>query len=265
MPSAKYIKITAGKLLNKDLLSHIGALFLIAVCFSSFMTIGTILTTIVGDFGTYYAYVVSNCFFYAFAVIMIIPLFFGYAVFETNSIINGKANFSDMFCAFSDSGLFWKSFRVFYALLWRFAVVFAIPVYLIIRFISYTNGVWDYRYIIAGYDLTYTFQVILIIVSVIAAIIIYSRFIISLYITVTRPEKSVSECFYAAKIYRKNCSFSLFCLAASFIPHMILCILSLGIAFIYVIPFMLTSFFVFAHKRYENTELNEAVTNMIFN
>ena len=63
MPSAKYIKITAGKLLNKNLLSHIGALFLIAVCFSSFMTIGTILTTIVGDFGTYYAYVVSNCFF----------------------------------------------------------------------------------------------------------------------------------------------------------------------------------------------------------
>ena len=265
MPSVKTIKNTAGKILNAELFSHISAMMLIAVCVMSLLTTGEILTTLWGDLFGYTAYALASFFLYAFTAAMIIPLIYGYAVFETNCVKNKKADFTDMFCAFSELSMYVRSFKVFYALLWRFAIVFAIPAELIRKFISYTNGNNYSKVIISGYDFGYTAIAVLIIASVIIALVIYSKFFLSLYITVVRPEKSVSECFYSARIYRKNCSASQFSLAISFIPLMILGILSMGIAFIYVIPLMLTSFFVFAHKRYENTELNEAVTNMIFN
>lgn len=265
MPSVKLLKEQARKILISDLFTHICAFVLPALCVMAFIMTGFSLCTLISYLAGEAVFNVAVFILFFFTVAMTVPLIYGHAVFETNCVRNGKADFSDMFCAFSSFELYFRSFSVFYALLWRFAIVFAVPAGFITEFISYMKGNNDRKIVIAGYDVAYTAQALLIIASLIIAIVIYSSFFVSLYITASRPEKSVSECFYAAKIYRKNCSFSIFKLAVSFIPLMILGILSFGIAFIYVFPLMLNSFFVFAHKRYENTELNEAVTNMIFN
>lgn len=263
MLSAKELKNEAVKTVSREFIPHAGAFLLPAVCFLSFIYTGITLADMFYSLAGEAVFGLAVYVLLLFTVAMTVPLLYGYAVFLANCVKYGRSDFSDMFCAFSSSKLYFRSFKVFYSLLWRFLLTFAVPEILIIILVSYTSGGIEGKISVAGYDLTYTLQVILIIVSVIAAFLVFGRFMLSVYIAVQHPEKPVSKCFFAAKIFRKN-SRSIFSkLALSLIPLTLLGILTLGIALIYIIPLVFTAFFILAHRLYFDAETYERITNMI--
>jgi len=263
MLSVKELKNEAAKTVSREFLPHAGALLLPSVCFLSFIYAGITLADLSYPFAGEAVFGLAVYLLLLFAVAMTVPLLYGYAVFLTNCVKYGKSDFSDMFCAFSSSELYFRSFKMFYSLLWRFLLTFAVPSVLINIFVSYTNGSIEGKITVAGYDLSYTLQVILILVSVITAVLVYGRYLLSVYIAVQNSEKPVSKCFFAAKIFRKNSRRLFSRLALSLVPLTLLGILTFGIALIYILPLVFTAFFILAHRLYFDAETCGRITNMI--
>ena len=265
MLSVKNIKKTAQNILNNDWFAHICAFLLPAICTICFLSVGIILADFVPNFAGENTYNVTVFLLTAFTAAMVIPFAYGYSVFMTNCVKNGKADFLDMFSPFSSQELFFRSFKLFYALLWRFLIVFAIPIVFIEKFITYLNSGKSENIVFYGYDITYTFFVIVIALSSVISAVIFSRYALAMYICVIKDDKKVSECFFSAKIHLKTCIINQNRLALSFIALLLLGFLSFGILFIYIIPLIYVSQFKFAMERYEDTTLNQKTKDLIFN
>lgn len=266
MLSVKQIKKTAGRYVLSEFGIHFFAVSFIAVCVFAFLAAGDSVAVLAGALAGDTVYFVVSYLFTAFTIIMTVPLIYGYAVFQTNCVKNQKACFFDIFHGFSSIRLFIRSFKVFLALALRFIPTFAIPICLITEYTLYSNGDGLLKSIMLyGYDITYTFLVIGIIASLIISSMIYTRFIMSLYIVATRENYSVSSCFFTGRIYLKGCNGIRFKLIMSVIPIIFLTIITLCTALFYTLPLIITIFFVFAHERYQSAELNEKTVEMIFN
>ena len=113
-------------------------------------------------------------------------------------------------------------------------------------------------------DITYTILALLIIFTLTVSSTIFSRYVMAAFLTVTCEEKSVSDCFFTAKIYTRHYKNFQSRLAISFVPLILLSVASFGIMFLYTLPFMFTSFFLFAYERYNDRLLNKNIAKSIF-
>ena len=190
-------------------------------------------------------------------VICTVPLVYGLGVFEYNAVHDAGADITDLFYAFSSGRRFQRSFLLFWSLLWRFFVIFALPLALTNEFTVYTYGesVWFYPVTVAGsYDLTYFLLVVLILLSYTFCSAVYARCFTAFYLAVAHEEQSVSRCFAAAQLVNHGRNRRFFRLICSFFPLILLSVLSFGILFVlYTLPVMLISCFSLA-KACCNTE-----------
>ncbi len=265
MPTVKSIKNSARKILSRNFFIQIGALLFPWVCITSFIYTGVTLASFVP---LSVSDMVFNAVIYLvvlFTVAMAFPLVYGYTAFMSKLVSTGNAEFYEMFIAFCSLKLYCRSFRLFFSLIIRFFIVFSVPLCFIYEFTAYTNGIgtWS-KLIYCGMDLTYTFLAVLIVFTLTVSTVVFSRFIMACYLTVTHEEKSISDCFFTAKIYTRHCKKHQLRLATSFIPLILLSVASFGILFLYTLPFFFTSLFMFAHERYNDRQLSQNMAKSIF-
>ena len=261
MPTVKNIRDKARKILSNSFFTQVGALLFPWVCITSFISAEVSLAALVNEI--YFDAVLSLILL--FTVLMAIPFVYGYSAYMTKIVTEGCADFSELFIAFSSSKLYFRSFRLFFSLTVRFLAVFFLPLYFIYEFTAYIGSVNSpYKISYSGMDITYTILAILIVVTLTVSSVIFSRYIMACYFTVTNNEKSVSDCFFTAKIYTRHCKKLWNKLATSFIPLILLSVISFGIMFLYTLPLMLTSLFLFAHRMCSNRQINQNMANTIF-
>lgn len=261
------IKENAKKIINTELITHFCAVMFPFVCGLAFILAGVMLSSAVIPVAGEYVSSLILFLFFMFTVAMTIPLFYGLAVFESNCAVNGKSDFSDMFRGYCSAYLYFRSICYFYGMLWRFLLVFALPLILIREFALYTvNSKYSFFHPVSagGYDITYTLLVILIIASVITSFTIYSKYIFASYFVAIREQTAVSDCFFAAKVYERDCAKELGSLASSFLPLLVLSVASFGIIAVYAVPFMLSAIYLFAHERYNADDLNSKFKDKLF-
>ena len=243
------IKKEAKKLLSHNRIAHIAVFFCFAVCVPGILFAGSSVLALLEPYLSDPVYLTLSAFFTTLVILTAVPLFYGVGVFEYNVIHTGQADTSDLFYAFGSARMFRRSFFLFWGLMWRFLLIFSLPLMLADEFFAYVAGesMMFYPLTYAGYDLTYLVLSLVLVLSFIACTGIYARYASAVYLTVQRENLPVSLCFAAAGFAASGHSRRYFALITSFLPLIFLSLITLGVLLVlHTIPLMLLAVFLLA-------------------
>lgn len=237
--------------------THIAALLGITLCCFAVLFVATSFIALIEPYVS-----VEVCGAITFAAVFLllctfIPLSYGLCVFEYNAVNNLRASVTDLFYAFASPQLFCRAFALFWALLWRGALVFCIPSVLGSMIPNYLNGYYPELVLNFGngWDLGYTFLCVDTLISLIVAIAVFSRYATAAYLVIPHEEYSVSKCFAIGAYLNHGMKARYVKMTLSFLPLTLLSLLTLGVLFVlYTAPLFLLSCFTLAHMRCETAK-----------
>ena len=258
--SVKDIKKYAKTLLYADWVSHIAVLFGFMVCILGLSFAGYASLALLNKYAhlTEVHYGLLSVFFTLFIGLPVIPLMYGLCVYAANTVGGHKPNILDLFYAFGSLRAFSRSYKLFFALVWRAIVVFAIPAACVYQaeVLLYEENFLFVSYY--GYDVGYFVISVGLFLLFYAAFAVFARYAAAVYLTAENELLPVSVCFSAA-------SFALSChngchsytrLMFSFLPLTILSVFTFGVLFlVYTAPLMLITCFLNAKTLTESSML----------
>ncbi len=192
-------------------------------------------------------------------VFLVCPLFYGCALFFAEAAENGQTpDLGCLFAAFASPETYARSFRLLYAVLWRFLLTFAVPLCLVFQWENYLfdRSVVPFTFSLFSYDMTYTLLCAAVILAAFLAFAVFSRFIPGICYTVTMPRLSVSRCFMTGTVALFGKKTKLFFACFSFFPLYLLTFLTFGLSLlIYTLPLILLTLFCYASTLQINSQL----------
>lgn len=257
MQTIHKFKKTSFGMLSKNRIIHIGALLSIGACITAtYMLPASVLPVLYGRISDVLIYLLYVLYF-TFSFLISVPFVYGLCVFEYNTVNGEKQNITDLFYAFSSMQLYNRSLLLAYSLFWRFLLVFAPALFTFYHLTIYNSGIYLYFKPISlfGLDFTYTFLCCVFVFFATIGFAIYSRFFTATYLVVEDEDMAVSKCFLFASVYNHGFKKKMFLTALSFIPLIIVSVITFGILFLlHTIPFILITFFNLAKYRCDTSE-----------
>ncbi len=258
--SVKDIKTNAKHLLYADWFSHIAILFGCAMCTLGIVFAGSATISLLQKYAhlTDIDFNLLTTFFALLTVFGAIPLSYGVCVYFYNVANGHKADVMDLFYAFGNTNAFRRSFCLFWALLWRFSLIFSIPSYLVQRSMTalYEDDFLYYFY--GDFDIGYFLVSVYLFLLIFAAFSFFARYFAAIYLTVSNEYVPVSVCFstaaFALSCHKGKHSFAR--LIWSYFILIVVSVLTVGILLIlYTVPLMLIACFFNAAKLLESDEI----------
>lgn len=253
-PDPFALRKQARSRLYADLPTYIAAPFCVAVCVLGVLFAGSAVLSL-ADMYLYLdnvTYLLFELLILLVTVITAVPLLYGLCVLFQRSASGKSVRLTDLFYAFGSFSLFARSFCLFWAMLWRFLLCFAVSLFFLWEAEAYRGGynlvTWTPIFW-HDIDLTALALCSLCYLSAIFMLTQYASYFVSVRLAVLHEDQSVSKCF-AAGHFCVRCSGGkkdFGDLSVSFWLLLLLSVLSCGILFvIYTLPYMLLSFFMLA-------------------
>lgn len=261
----KSLKKNAKQVLYSDLICHILAPLCVIACITGIEFAGYSLIYL-SDNISYTLFSVLSTAVSLMVVLVSIPLFYGLFVFYYNCANGARADLADIFYAFGSAYVYRRSFFLFFALLWRFAVCFSIPLIITGEFFMYINNMPSVfaKTNFYGYDLTYTLVCVSLFLFYFISAAIFSKYTLGIYISVRREGLPVSLCFIMAKSFGYIEGSLYFIMFATFLPLAVLSVLTFGIVFIlYALPFITLALFMLSKHIYDNEIEKNTITSLL--
>ncbi len=180
-----------------------------------------------------------------------IPLFYGLLVFFMRSAVGKPVSLLHLFYAFNSFRMFFRSFALFWAMLWRAVVHFTLPVLLVYEtylHIIYGSGNFYPVHTMLGFQ---TSGIELTAYSTLLFLIAlghYAGYFYAVHLAIVHKRRSISLCFSAGAMITKGkdgATFAIAYLVYTFLPLILLSVLTFGILFVvYTLPYLLLSIFI---------------------
>lgn len=265
--SISCFKKQAKKLLYRDWITHIGAFFAVFVSTSALATAASTIMLLSLEYTNIIVYSLIFLSLLILLAALCIPLYYGLCVFEYNAVNTSKTDIKDIFYAFSTPERYRRSFLTAFSVIWRFLIVFSVPLLILGEIYLYLAGQSEnfIQVAIGGYDITYTYLCVLLVIAFIISFLYFTRYFTAIYIVIECEEARVSECFFAAKIFNRKCLSTLILVALSYIPLAVISVLSFGILFIiYTLPVILITYFCICSHVCNDTKLSRIISDFVF-
>lgn len=192
-------------------------------------------------------------------ILAAIPLFYGLFVFFQRSAAEKPVSLLNLFHAFSSFRVFRRSFALFWAMLWRAVVHFAVPSLLFYEASLhdiYGSGYFYPVHTFFGIPSSGTELAVCGTILLMLALAHYTGYFYAVDLALIHDNKSVSLCFSAGAMITKGkdgANLYITYLVFSFIPLLVLSILTFGILLlVYTLPYLLLSTFTLTDRVCKN-------------
>lgn len=253
MSRRRFLKHSSKKLLFSDWLTQIIAFVIVGVVFYGISQFGTALALSVNEiFSNLKLTNTILSVFTVFATAMLVPTVYGLVVFEIKAVSGEKYGFSDIFSAFSTAEVLFKSYDLFFGLVFRYAVFF-LPAFALYVFNTYfyTDDIFSKPVYFEGIDVIMFSLRTLFVVLLYAGIVLSCKSFVAVYVSV-KTDKNVRECFMIAKKCLRGNITEVLKFAISFFPLFVVSMFTVGFLYIlYTIPYMFISFTTLAKYLYD--------------
>ena len=205
-------------------------------------------------------------FFAIFALALGVPMLYGLFSFEINALLKENCNLSDIFCVFSDKLRLFRCYAVFFRVLFKCILCFA-PAFLVLGLgKNYLADEYFGMFTVGNVDVaSFVINTVFVVLAYLG-IVLSSGTVVGIFISVTREDLSVDDCFFVARKCIRNSRFELGKMTLSFLPLFVVSLFSIGFLFVlYTLPYMLITGVMFSKYLYDkyNFEIQMKIGNDI--
>ncbi len=263
----RFFKRTARKLLYRDWISHMFAFLIAGAVYFGLMQFGA---GVASAFYTLtdnrYLTVLWFSLFYVISFYVMVPIGYGIFNFEVNALKNENSRLSHMFFAFESPKMLVRSYKTALYAVWKSILNFLPAIALgIFNGTYYTQGMFGRTVSVFGYDAIFLLLETAYVVLLAVGVILSSKVFVGIYVTVERPEESITNCFFTANVCCASSKREMTKLVFSFMPLFVLSLFTLGFLFVlYTIPYVFLCITMFSKYLYTKEMVSKDISKVLY-
>ncbi len=263
----RFFKRTARKLLYRDWLSHIFAFLMAGAVYFGLMQFGSgVAAAFIMLGNNEYLGLLWFSVFAVIALYIMIPVVYGIFNFEINALKNERSRLPDVFFAFESSKMLVRSYKTALYALWKSFLYFIPAVALgVFNGRYYTQGIFGKTLSVFGYDALFLLLETVFVILIAVGVILSSKVFVGIYVTVERPEDTVTNCFFTANMCCASSKREMTKLVFSFLPLFVLSLFTFGFLFVmYTIPYMFLCITMFSKYLYTKEMVSKDISKVLY-
>lgn len=263
----RFFKRKSRQILYGDWLTHVFAFLMIGAVYFGIVQFGASVSLLTEELtGNAYISMLLFSIFFVLCYVLFVPLITGIVYFENGCLENGKARLSDVFYAFENTEKLARSYKILLFAAVK-SVLYFLPSLMLDYFLEnvYFEGIFGKTSSYYGQDAVYLLLSVLLVIFITVGIVLSAKNVVGVYVSTIHEDKSVSQCFFIAKLCVTGSKRELTLLVISFVPIMLLSLFTLGFLFvIYTFPYLALCVTMFSKYLYEKEMNSKSVMKMMY-